>query len=302
MSDAPPTLHVLGSGSTGNGAVLDFVDGHGLARHVLIDLGLGPRTLVRRLADAGRSFDPEAVAAVVITHPDHDHLRPTWARTLAHRRWPVHGLPSQHPALARAGVPGDCLRPLPDGGRSVEVTAGLEVTAAVAPHDDHGTATIRFSIQTDTVPLRLGWATDLGRVTAPVMEILQGCDAIGIESNYDPELQAASPRPRFLKERITGGHGHLSNREAIEAILALAGQRVPDSITLLHLSRECNHPTLVRRLWEELASHLETRMRIADATEPLSAIPIRSGRPGPSAAKSVPVGTGAGAETPTLFR
>ena len=279
MTVQEPRLRILGSGSTGNGAILDLHDATGRVRHLLIDLGLGPRTLQRRAEDCGHAFDPKAVVGVVVTHADQDHLRPTWSRTLRERGWPVHALPSHHPAMARAGVPSDSLRALPDGGRLTSIAPnaelGVDVTAVIAPHDDHGTAALRFNISGVHRPSSLGWATDLGRATPGVGDLLLGCDTIAIESNYDPELQAASDRPPYLKNRITGGHGHLSNRECLDAIVATTGGLIPNAVVLLHLSRDCNHPELVHRLWRGRAPHLHSTLHIAHHARPLEAIPLR---------------------------
>lgn len=271
-------LRILGSGSSGNAAIVDLADDLGRRRHIVIDLGLGPRTLPRRAATVG-GFDPDAVVAVLVTHGDQDHLRPSWSRSLHANRWPVHALPSHHAALARGGVPSASLRPLADHDRETEIVPGVIATTAIAPHDDHGTATIRLRFGRHDDATTLGWATDLGRVTPAVESVLDGCDVLAIESNYDPHLQATSLRPPFLKHRITGGHGHLSNHESIDAVRRLARRHEPSSIALLHLSRDCNHPDIVDALWREQAPHLHARLRVAHAERPVGPIRLDRGRP-----------------------
>ena len=108
---------------------------------------------------------------------------------------------------------------------------------------------------------RIGYATDLGRVPRYFFDRFRDLDCIALESNYDPQMQADSARPRFLKRRITGGHGHLSNLQAFAAIRKLLdrARRLPDHIVLLHRSQECNCPDLVRRLFsadQRIASRL----------------------------------------------
>ena len=281
MSASTPTLRILGSGSSGNLAILDVPDPgdeNKPPRHLLIDLGLGPRTTRTRLTRHGGELALDRVIGVLATHADQDHLRPSWAHTITCHRWPIYASPSHHPGLARLGVPAARLHAVPDLGRSVQITPELSVSAAIAPHDDHGTSAYRieFSIP-DGRTVSLGWATDLGRVTTPVERLLEGCDALGIESNYDPELQSRSTRPPFLKRRITGGHGHLSNQEALDAVRRLARHREPSFIALIHLSRDCNHPDLVRRLWEGRAPELADRMHLAHATVPLPGLPLGPG-------------------------
>ncbi len=269
-------LRVIASGSGGNLSVLSIRKRDQTRPvHVCIDLGIGPRTLARRLDAHAPDIDLDDVRAVVVTHPDTDHIRPTWRRALESRGWPVFAAPSHHAALARHGVPGRQLLPLTDGGRRVPVVKDLlDVTIALGPHDDHGSAVLRFCLDPGNVPRTIGWATDIGRVTPQVRDLLAGCDFIGLESNYDPVLQARSTRPPFLKERITGGHGHLSNHEAMETIRSMTDHDRIEAIVLLHLSRECNDPEIVRRLWGERGAELAARLHIADQDVPLDSIRV----------------------------
>jgi phosphoribosyl 1,2-cyclic phosphodiesterase len=77
-------------------------------------------------------------------------------------------------------------------------------------------------------------------------------DILAIESNYDPAMQHASDRPYFLKRRIMGGAGHLSNQQALDAVKLIlsrhesAATPLPSHIVLLHRSRQCNCPNLLR--------------------------------------------------------
>jgi hypothetical protein len=72
-------------------------------------------------------------------------------------------------------------------------------------------------------------------------------------------MEMASDRPWSLKQRVMGGHGHLSNQQAyaaIKSILDLTEKRhgrehLPRHIVLLHRSRQCNCPKIVRRLFEQ---------------------------------------------------
>ena len=102
---------------------------------------------------------------------------------------------------------------------------------------------------------RLGYATDLGHVPPGLVEQFADVGVLALESNYDPQMQQRSTRPEYLKRRITGGRGHLSNEQALDAVrrvLDLAQRRsaqLPAHIVLLHRSRQCNCPRLVRRLF-----------------------------------------------------
>ena len=68
-----------------------------------------------------------------------------------------------------------------------------------------------------------------------------------VEFNHCVKLERASRRPRFLVERVLSDYGHLSNRQAAEAVRALAEADEPGGLTAvvqLHLSRDCNTPEL----------------------------------------------------------
>jgi phosphoribosyl 1,2-cyclic phosphodiesterase len=112
------------------------------------------------------------------------------------------------------------------------------------PHDAHEPVGYRFTAGTEGdlfAPRRsLAWVTDLGYAPQHVHEHLRAADVVVIESNYcDDLLQADSKRPWSLKQRISGRHGHLSNRHARELIEAVAGPHWR-RVFLAHLSRDCN--------------------------------------------------------------
>jgi len=273
-------LRIIASGSGGNLSILTL---HRLGlppRHVCIDLGIGPRTLARRLDEHAPDVRFEDIAAVLVTHPDGDHLRSTWRRTLDATEWPVFAAPSHHAALAAMAAPPRLLRPLADGGREITILPGsITATTALAPHDDHGSTAIRLRVRTTRGDLRIGWATDVGRPTEELRSLLSDCEILGVESNYDAALQAASPRPPFLKARITGGHGHLSNVQALDLVRSLANRTTPDRVVLLHLSRECNDPDLVRDLWGAHDETLARRMHVAEQDRPIGPFDLFDRRP-----------------------
>ncbi|HZW10919.1 MAG TPA: MBL fold metallo-hydrolase [Phycisphaerales bacterium] len=228
---AAPRLRVLASGSAGNCTVLR-AGGH----TVLIDAGLSPRRTAELLAECG--LTPEDVDAILLTHLDSDHFHSGWVRALPERvRVFVHEA-HEREAFVR-GLSGR-RRSLFQG--FVAVGEGLCARATLTHHDELGTAAFRLSFGCGA---ELGFATDLGRTTDRLVEHLRGVDVLAVESNYCPRMQAGSDRPWFLKRRVMGGRGHLSNEEC----LRLIGDVGPRShVVLLHLSRQCNDPTLVARL------------------------------------------------------
>ena len=271
VSGPPPIgFRVLGSGSRGNATLLRLRGGAGRRpRHLLLDAGFSPRRTSARLAEEG--LEPGELDAIVLTHADHDHLHPGWARVIEQRGIPIFAHRRHRARLLRDGIAGRMLRlfesgpfHVPAGGEADPSAARLE--PVMCDHDQTGSAA--FLIEHGSA--RLGWATDLGRVPPRLFERFRDLDVVAIESNYDPGRQAASDRPAFLKHRITGGTGHLANEQALEAVrrIATASPSGLARVVLLHLSRECNCPRLVLDLWRHRSPGLAERLLITEQDRP----------------------------------
>lgn len=269
-----PWLCVLASGSSGNCSVLTWHDGH-RSRAALIDLGLSPRRTRRLLCTLGLSL--EDVTDVFLTHLDADHFHSGWmsADDLAaplrmHRRH-----------LGRASRCGIATRrtELLDGDVALP---GLTARVTMGSHDDLGVCSFRFAFDAPGAG-ELGFATDVGRMTADLIDHLAGVDVLAIESNYCPKLELASDRPIFLKRRIMGGSGHLSNAECARAARDI---RPGSDVVLLHLSRQCNRPDIA------LAEHRGAPYRIIVSTHdaPTTRIPIARARRRPTTLPTPEIG------------
>lgn len=88
---------------------------------------------------------------------------------------------------------------------------------------------------------KLGYVTDTGKVTRGMTEMLQGVDALYLESNYDPDMLRNSGRPFYLIERIASNFGHLSNAQACDFVRSIAHEGL-QHLVLAHLSQDCNTP------------------------------------------------------------
>lgn len=273
------SLCVLASGSGGNCSAL-LVERGGARSIALIDAGLSPRRARRLLEGLGASLDE--VEDALFTHLDQDHCRETWASAL-----PARALVRVHAAhrarAARLGLTRRRVAPFED---ELELRCGVRVRAVRVAHDSLGVAAFRFELGGAS----LGFATDVGRVSVELEDGLRGVDVLAIESNYCPKLQVASARPEFLKRRIMGGAGHLSNAECAEAARRIG---VRDRVVLLHLSEECNEPA------RAAAAHAGApyALTISSQREPTGWIPIGMARREPA----VRVRAAAGAMQRTLF-
>lgn len=256
MDGAQLSITMLGSGSSGNAAIVQF--GSLTRRVVLLDAGLSPRKVREGLLH--RCPPGTELGAILLTHLDGDHWHRGWSAQLARRGVPVLLRAAHFAGAIALGIPRSCLHVI-EG----EAALGehLRVRAVRTPHDEDGSTA--FII--DTPAGRVGWATDLGSVHDDLVEALTGVDLLGIECNYDEQLQRESPRPWHLKQRIMGGHGHLSNDQAMDALDRIRAVADPAAIGLLHLSRDCNCPHLVSRLLAARHADLAARTVIARRSE-----------------------------------
>ena len=249
-------LCILASGSAGNAAIL-----RSKAGALLIDAGIGPRTLAKRVDGTGVRLTD--IAAVCLTHLDRDHFSQHWASTLRSLNIPIYCHANKVDVLALCTpdlVP--LIRPFNETAFSP--IDGLTCDPIHFAHDrlgSHGFVVEGFGY-------RVGYATDLGHVPSYFFDRFRDLDCIALESNYDPQMQADSARPSFLKRRITGGHGHLSNFQALAAIRRLLdrARQPPDHIVLLHRSQECNCPDLLRRLFST-DRRIASRLTLAHQNE-----------------------------------
>jgi phosphoribosyl 1,2-cyclic phosphodiesterase len=237
---------VLGSGSAGNASFLE-ADGFGL----LLDAGLGPRQLSKRLAVAGAQW--KDVHAVVLTHVHSDHWN---ERTFAHLqrlRIPVYCHPSHQEPLAAYGW--EFARLQAEGlVRSYKPDAELELgTLRCRPlplrHDGGATFGFRFvgSNGSSNDAWTLAYAADLGSWSLELARSLADVDILALEFNHDVDMEYASGRSPQLIARVLGDDGHLSNEQAaalLQEVVQLSEPGRLRHVVQLHLSRECNHREL----------------------------------------------------------
>lgn len=246
-------LCILVSGSAGNAAIVRSPAGV-----LLIDAGIGPRTLSERLE--GTSVRLADISALCLTHLDGDHFSPRWAPALRRLNIPIYCHADKVNHLASCCPDAEPLiRPFTTAVFSP--IAGLQCDPIHFPHDRLGS----HGFVVDGFGYRIGYATDLGRVPSHLFARFRDLDCIALESNYDPQMQAESGRPWVLQRRITGGHGHLSNPQAFAAIRRILdrSRRLPDHIVLLHRSQDCNCPDRLLRLFST-DSRIAPRITLAE--------------------------------------
>lgn len=241
----------LGSGSTGNATL---VEATGLRpRRLLVDCGLGIRQLSVRLAQAGLADGD--IDAIFITHEHSDHIG--CARQFARRhRVPVWMSRGTQEGI---GLPDfDGLLHTARDGEAIDL-GELQLMPFTVPHD----AREPLQLTCTDGASKLGLLTDLGHATTHLLAHLAHCDALLLECNHDSELLAQSVYPPFLKRRVGGMYGHLSNAAAGEIARSVAHGGLKQLVAA-HLSQQNNRPELARlAMLEALGS--ATEIMVADA-------------------------------------
>ncbi len=217
----------LQSGSNGNCVYVETSDAR-----LLFDAGISGVRARQRLAEHDR--DIRQVDAVLISHDHSDHVR---CAGVFHRKFrlPVHFTKKTFAASqGKLGAVAEVCHF--DGGEPLHF-GQTTIETIPTPHD--GVDGVAFVV--DDGKHRLGILTDLGHVFEGLAHVIASLDGILLESNYDAEMLTRGPYPGWLKQRIRGRGGHLSNTEAAKLLDSAAGQRMR-WVCLAHLSEENNDP------------------------------------------------------------
>jgi len=234
----------LGSGSSGNALLVQSGE-----TSVLVDAGFPARLLAGRLRSLG--IAPASLSAILLTHEHGDHS--CGALSLACQ----HGIPlltDPRTIDALLKQPSREARPAGWTPERVELAVGrsarlgsLEIRSFAISHD--AVAPCGFTLS--TAAWRVGVMTDTGMVGPQAVEALRGAHLLVIEANHDKARLLDGPYPWYLKQRILGPTGHLSNEQTGEALTQMLDDG-PCWLWLAHLSRTNNTPDLARAQVSEL--------------------------------------------------
>lgn len=230
----------IGSGSSGNCYYLKTANDA-----LLIDAGVGIRTLKKHLHSNGLTID--SVKKVLITHDHADHIKCVGVISTEYHI-PVYATREVHAGIERnycvpKKIPVDNQKFIEKDNR---ITLGdFTVTAFAVPHDSSGN--VGYRIEVDGVTFCL--MTDVGHVTEEMQQYIGEANYLVLEANYETERLMDGPYPQHLKVRIDGPTGHLSNKDCGEAIANYATSNLKH-VWLCHLSEENNHPVLALKTIE----------------------------------------------------
>jgi phosphoribosyl 1,2-cyclic phosphodiesterase len=235
----------LNSGSNGNCYYIASGDDA-----IFVDAGLSCRETELRMKRLG--IPMSQIKAIFVTHEHSDHIQ--GVNQLV-RKYQIPVYVSQH-TLKEAGFwkirklvyHFDDLQPVTIG--SLRVTAFQKKHDACDPH----------SFVVSAGKTNIGVFTDIGDPCDRLIHYFKQCHVAFLEANYDEDMLEKGNYPKILKKRISGGEGHLSNRQALE----LFKKHRPAFMThllLSHLSQENNRPELVTSLFDTFPT--DTRITIA---------------------------------------
>lgn len=245
----------LGSGSSGNGTLVE-VRSESRTSRLLIDCGFNLRQLDQRLAREG--LKASDIDAIFVTHEHGDHIG--CAHALSQRDG-IDVWMSEGTWLATAAPDYGGRLHLARDGEAIEV-GELEVQPFTVPHDAREPLQLRCTDGARTLAV----LTDLGHASAHVMARLSGVHALLLEFNHDVALLSQSRYPPFLKRRVGGNYGHLSNAAAAEIARAVNHDGLRH-VVAAHLSEQNNRPELVRQVMAEALGAAAHEMLAADAAE-----------------------------------
>ena len=132
--------------------------------------------------------------------------------------------------------------------KSVPFNVGeFKVTPFGVPHDS--TDNVGYFVECGGVTFCL--ITDVGHITEEMHDFISRSNYLVIEANHSVEMLQQGPYPQYLKDRILGPNGHLSNDDCANALADYATP-ILRHVWLCHLSEENNHPELARKTVEQI--------------------------------------------------
>lgn len=228
----------IASGSNGN---CYYVGNENEA--VLIDAGVSCKEIENRMKRSGLSL--KNVKAVFVSHEHTDHI--SGLPVLAKK----HNLPIfiTAPTLRNCRLRFEKALLNNFSVDAPVVIGDLIVTPFSKRHDAADPTSFTISCNGVTV----GVITDIGRACENVVSHFSQCHAAFLEANYDELMLRNGNYPFYLKARISNGHGHISNREALELFQQYRSPQL-SHLFLSHLSRNNNCPKLVENLFSSNAN------------------------------------------------
>lgn len=231
------------SGSSGNCYFIGNA-----SQGILIDAGIGVRTIRKNLRAIGLDF--QHIWGIFVTHDHADHIRAVGSLGTIHHI-PVYTTRKIHEGIDRSYCVTEKLigaRRFLEKFESIQL-GEFSIHSFPVSHD----ATDSVGYTVEYRGKRFTFATDLGHVCESAAHELKQANYMVFEANYDPHMLATGHYPADLKRRINSDTGHLSN-EQTGFFLAQNYCDHLEYVFLCHLSKENNHPDVA---YSTVKGHLE---------------------------------------------
>ncbi|MGQ1784254.1 MULTISPECIES: MBL fold metallo-hydrolase [unclassified Saccharicrinis] len=227
---------------------------------IIIDAGISRRKIIERMKSRG--INPTKIKAGFITHEHQDHYR--GAKILSKKLEIPFYISEQtlnrsyytmRPPHIETFTPGDSIR-----------IGEFTIHSFLKNHDAAEPCSFRVQVGRHNI----GVFTDIGEACDNVKSHLNKCDFLFLESNYDEDMLAAGKYPAFLKQRVAGEYGHLSNIQAVELVENHAAENLK-TVFLSHISEDNNRGEIALDAFKHLSGKYDIRLTSRyDATELLA--------------------------------
>ena len=225
---------------------------------VLVDAGISCRETEKRMGLLNLSMNK--VKAIFISHEHTDHIK--GVESIAEKySLPVY-ITNDTARRGRLHFKKQLINYF-TGYEPVRI-GDLSITAFPKLHDAADPHSFIISGNGITV----GIFTDIGACCNHVTTHFSQCHAAFLEANYDEAMLEEGRYPLFLKNRIRGGNGHLSNAQALEIFIT----HRPSFMThllLAHLSKDNNNPQLVQQLFSDHANGIQIMIASREEQTPV---------------------------------
>lgn len=207
--------------------------------HLLVDVGISGKKVIEGVNSLG--LDIKDISGILITHEHSDHIG---GLGVIARKYgiPIYATPGTRSAIldskSKIGeIDEDLFCDIyPDDNLTIR---DITVNPMNVSHDAAQPVAYRFKSENSKAAV----VTDLGTFNDYTIESLKGMNALFIEANHDINMLQVGPYPYYLKKRILGDRGHLSNERCAELLFSILNDNLK-AVFLGHLSKENNMPEL----------------------------------------------------------
>lgn len=223
----------IASGSSGNCVYIGSD-----ATHLLIDTGISGKRIEQGLREL--NLTPRDLDGILITHEHADHVSGLGVMARKYEI-PIYATEGTIQAIFQSGSLGNVEEELFHTVKEDErfILKDLTINPMHISHDAVQPVAYRISYGNKKV----GICTDLGIYNDYTVECLKGMDALLLEANHDVNMLQVGPYPYYLKQRILGDRGHLSNENSGRLLCRILHDGL-QTVVLGHLSKENNLPEL----------------------------------------------------------